>query len=492
MAITPVHSVADPILITQLQRLVASPTISASAISGYSANANATTMGVDLAFTLTSVTGINSITLLRSYTMDIGVATVVATWQPFLANYTWSDTDGGLQANGQVFYWLRLSPTGTSGTATTVGPQELLLNPALIAPAPPSNISASHAAAANGSVLVTVNVGGLSASGSVKIYVSNYKGNPSPVAVAQAAQSPVQFALQATGETVTFQAAAVSTGGGEALGVASAILVLSGPATVPATPQGITVVQIPAGNQISFQGSREAVTSYRVYRAQRGQTFLLANLLAVITASGSGTVEYLDTSGLSGDWVYFVIAAGAAGYSAPSTGVSPPSALSSAAIPPNSPSNTTNTATIDSIDSGSAVIVRVYGAGGPGTSYTRLTGYGSLTRPNGSLTGLLYSTAYAVLYTGTAYIATTSYAGTLPDGWEWVGTLTTTGPTGGDRLRRDGDACDQQHGPGDPSEPVHRRVVLQHRNGKHLWRRGLGCAGDSQRGRRRGDQLHGD
>jgi hypothetical protein len=81
------------------------------------------------------------------------------------------------------------------------------------------------------------------------------------------------------------------------------------------------------------------------------------------------------------------------------------------------------------VDAGSNVLVRIYGPGGVGTGYSRLTGYGSLTRPYGSISGLAYSTTYYVIYTGSIYQATTNYPTTLPDGYEFVGTILTTAPT---------------------------------------------------------------
>lgn len=414
-------------LSVQLGKLIQSPTISANAISGFKAASNSVTSGIDVTFTLTDLTGISNITLYRNYVLDPATATVLQTWLPSLSDYVWSDSDTALQQQASAYYWLLLSPQGTSGQSVQVGPQSILLNPELAAPIPATSVSASHGAVVNGQLMVTVNV--TASSPSVKIYLQNYHGNPAFVAVAQQSRSPLQFTLDATGETITIKAIGVSAGGAEASTGPTTTLTLSGGATVPAQPQGVLVTQIASGNQISFPSSRDAGPIYKIYRAQRGQNFLLATLLATVTST-AGTVQYLDTAGLSGDWEYFIIATNAAGDSLPSNPSFPTILFTSATIPPNVPSNTTNTATIDSIDTGTNALIRIYGPGGPGTAYSRITGFGSLARPNGTITGLVYTTTYAIIWTGTTFLAVTTYPATLPDGYEWLGTVITTGATG--------------------------------------------------------------
>lgn len=306
------------ILTQQLQALLSSPAISANAVSSFFGTANSITKGVDISFSMVDITGVSTITLRRNYLNDLATATVLQTWTALVAPYTWSDTDAALQTSGAAYYWLVLSPTGTSGTASNIGPQEVVLNPQLTAPVEATSISASHAAAANGAVLVTVNVNGVPNPGSIKIYITGYQGNSNPVAVAQQSSSPLQFTLLATGETVTLQAIGVSAGGTEAASGPTTTLVLNGTATVPAEPQGVTVAQIPAGNQISFPASLDNVTSYQIWRANQGDPFSSATLLHTITATNVGTIEYLDTGGFSGNYEYFVVAVNAAGSSLPS------------------------------------------------------------------------------------------------------------------------------------------------------------------------------
>jgi hypothetical protein len=196
---------------------------------------------------------------------------------------------------------------------------------------------------------------------------------------------------------------------------------------------GVSVAQITTGNQISWPSSIEpGVTSYKVYRGQRLDAFISATLLATVMASSAGTMEYLDTGGLVSDYQYFIETVAASGTSLPSDAANPPVLVTSSPVPPNVSVNTSNTATVDSIDAGSSALARIYGPGGVGTSYSRLTGYGSITRPNGSISGLAYSTKYVVLYdtVGQAYSAVTTYPATLPDGYEYVGALKTTAAGG--------------------------------------------------------------
>lgn len=303
----------------QLQGLLSSPAISANAVSNFATRANAVTKGVDIGFSLVDITGVKSITLRRNYLNDLKTATVLQTWDALVSAYTWSDTDAALQTSASAYYWLTLSPTGTTGKAVDIGPQRIVLNPQITPPGEAISISASHGAATNGAVLVTVNVNGIPDTGSIKIYVTGYEGNANPVAVAQQTSSPLQFTLQATGETVTLTAIGVSAGGAEAASGPTTTLVLNGSATVPAQPQSVTIAQIPAGNQITFPSSLDNVTSYQIWRANRGQPFSSATLLHTITGSNVGIIQHLDTGGFSGDYEYFVVAVNAVGSSPPSS-----------------------------------------------------------------------------------------------------------------------------------------------------------------------------
>lgn len=429
---------ADPIQATRNQWVdaqMSTPPINDNAVTQFLVLDNAATQGVDVSFRITNSNGVKSLSLLRAGVQDITQAIVLQTWTASESSFTWSDTDSLLQQLGQAFYWIKLEPVNAlNGKEVAVGPQFILLNPSLLPPVALADVSASHAAAVNGTVLVTCNVAGIdSADGdSVKIYVTGYLGNPSPVAVAQKASAPLQFTLEATGETITIKAIAVSSGGAQAASGPTCTLTLNGSATAPAKIEGLLVNQLSTGNQVQWPSSLEiGVTSYQLWRGQRGGGFGAATLLATVSASSAGTIIYLDTAGLTGDWEYYVIAVSGAGNSPASNAANPQVLYSSSQIPPNVPTNTNNNATVDSIDAGSNATARIYGPGGVGTSYTRYTGFGSLTRAAGTVTGLAYSTAYYIMFHAGSFLATTTYINTLPDGYEWVGKLTTCAAGGG-------------------------------------------------------------
>lgn len=417
-----------PVLVAQLQALLASPRISANAVSNFLVVVNAVTGGVDVTFTLTDATGVATVSLVRNFVMDQGTATVIQTWAASAAGYSWADTDSGLAAQGQAFYWLVLAPQGSTGTAVNVGPQNIVLNPDLLPPVEPTEISASSGAIVNGTVKITANVDGIGAA--VKIYVSGYHGSAAEVAVATSISSPLQFVLDATGETVTLEAIGVSAGGTETAAGPITTITLDGTPTVPAKVQGVEVTQIAAGNQVTWPQSLDATPTYQLYRAQSGQDFSQATLLATVTGTAA-SLDYLDTGGLGGNWEYFVTAVNGSGTSLPSDPATPAVLFTSASVPENVPSNTTNTATVDSIDAGTSATARIYGPGGVGTDYYRLTGYGNLDRPSGTVAGLAYATVYCVVWTGTAYLAVTTYPETLQDGYELVGAVTTVAMGGG-------------------------------------------------------------
>lgn len=418
-------------LLTQVQRVISSPDIPSNAVSVFIVQANATTGGIDVGFEITDITGIASVTLLRASVMDANVAIVIQTWSPAaIGDYTFPDASN-VAALPKAFYWLRLEPTGTSGTSFIVGPQSVDLNPDTTQPSAPTGISVSHDNLSNGTVRVFVNVSGVdSTENSIRVYVSGYQGNPSPVAVASVSKSPAQFVLQATGETVSITAVQVSPSGVVSDPSPAVSLTLSSSRTPPAAPNAPTVVQFSGGNQISWQSSAESwVTGYGVYRGQRGQDVGTFTLLATVTASTESTMNYTDTAGLGGDYAYSIVAQSTAGDSARSDAGFPARTYSAITLPPNVSANQTNDATVDSVSASGSALIRIYGPGGIGTGYTRTLGGASLPRPNGTISGNAYKTLYAVVYDTVtfAYLAflMTDYPSTLPDNYEFVGYYTT-------------------------------------------------------------------
>lgn len=318
---------ADPVMNNRLQWIdqqMSTPPISDNCVSGFTTTQNAATGGVDVAFTLTDSTGVASITLVRSQVSDISQGVVLQTWSASDSNFAWSDTDSALQTAGQAYYFLKLEPLNTNGSEVDIGPQYIQLNTSGLAPLPCTDVSASHAAAANGAIMLTVNVAGITSGNFVKIYVSGYQGNASFVAFAQHNSAPLQFPLVDTGETVTIEAIQVSLSGVEAASGPACTLTLNSSATAAAKIEGIVVTQIFSGNQIAWPSSLDSgVTGYQIYRGNFGGGFGAATLLTTVSATGQSSVQYLDAAGLAGNYEYYLIAVSTNGNSPASASAYP-------------------------------------------------------------------------------------------------------------------------------------------------------------------------
>lgn len=93
----------------------------------------------------------------------------------------------------------------------------------------------------------------------------------------------------------------------------------------------------------------------------------------------------------------------------------------SAASEPNTNLNRSNFATIDSIGAGSSATVRIYGSGGPGSSWTSISGQASEVVSSGTIANVAYGSALFIAWTGSAYKVVPSLTQTFPDGWIPVG-----------------------------------------------------------------------
>lgn len=105
--------------------------------------------------------------------------------------------------------------------------------------------------------------------------------------------------------------------------------------------------------------------------------------------------------------------------------------MGSTKLSQNIPQNYTNDATVDSIDAGADATARVYGPGGVGTNWTAYIGGVTSSKPSISLTGLAYTTIYFIYYTGVTLFSSLTVFPILPDGYLFVGVLTTIDPGGG-------------------------------------------------------------
>lgn len=107
--------------------------------------------------------------------------------------------------------------------------------------------------------------------------------------------------------------------------------------------------------------------------------------------------------------------------------------------PTNDPSNTTNQATVDSIDAGTSATVRIYGMAGVSSSWPRRVGFSAMPMfPAGTIAGLAYATDYYVMWTGptptypgASYQAFTALPSALPDNYVFAGKVTTVSAGGG-------------------------------------------------------------
>jgi hypothetical protein len=94
-------------------------------------------------------------------------------------------------------------------------------------------------------------------------------------------------------------------------------------------------------------------------------------------------------------------------------------------------SNYTNDATVDSVDLGSNDTIRIYGPGGIGSSWHFYRGGTSLTMAAGSISSRAYNTTYWVYWDGSSFQSSTSAFSSLPDGYIFVGKITTVLSGGG-------------------------------------------------------------
>lgn len=94
---------------------------------------------------------------------------------------------------------------------------------------------------------------------------------------------------------------------------------------------------------------------------------------------------------------------------------------SSAATEPNVNLNRSNFATIDSVAAGGSATVRIYGSGGPGTSWTSISGTASEVVPAGTVLNVTYGSTKYIAWSGMQYQLVASLTQAFPDGWIPVG-----------------------------------------------------------------------
>jgi hypothetical protein len=94
---------------------------------------------------------------------------------------------------------------------------------------------------------------------------------------------------------------------------------------------------------------------------------------------------------------------------------------SSSATESNVSLNQSNFAIIDSIADGGSAAVRIYGSGGVGTSWSRISGSNSQVIPPGTILNVAYGSNQFVAWDGAQYRLVASLTQTFPDSWIPVG-----------------------------------------------------------------------
>lgn len=431
-------------VVSRLDLLAPQNPIAQNPISGFQVAFNPATLGMTVNFTLADSSGINTILLKRNLSQDIGSAVAINSWDAVALGdnqaVAYADSDQAIQGQQSVFYWLECHPFVKRNIVVTVGPQTTPLTLDQEPPNPIADFSASHGAVSGGVVQVGVSFKaspGDTRFGTCKITIAGYNGVAATVEIAESATSPFSFALEQTGETVTLTAIAVSQNGVEVATGPTEVLTLGTTATVPAKLIGASATELTTGLQIIFPSGPESnITLYQIFRGPRGQGFAAAASIGTVAPTGSSSYVFLDTGGLGGIFEWYVFAVNTAGNGPASEQILPdPASLTSADQPVNSPSNTTNQATVDSFDAGTDATIRIYGTGGPGSSWTSPRGFGTITLAGGSIPHKSYNTIYYVVWdtVGLQYLAFTAFPSVLPDNFVWAGKVTTviSGGTGG-------------------------------------------------------------
>ncbi len=427
----------------------------ANPIENFTVSASATTDGAQIAFDLAVIAGISMVQVLRNFSRDRGSAKVLASWTAqqvgLRRTMSFSDSDPEL-AGKTAYYWIEAIPYNPALPALYQGPQTLAAAQADLVP-PDSLLAVDFSQSAKSGTSVTIGCSFAPPNetrfGSVKIYAKNYMGVATAVAVAQAQNDPMSFQMEATGENVTLIAVSVNKAGIEAaLGTGlTAAMTLNGVETDPCEIMGIAATAIASGVQITFPaGPETTITSYQIWRAALGAGFGAAVQIGTIAPTGAASYTYLDAAGLGGQYEWYVIAVNAVGRSNPSAAATTMAVTTSANLPANVPENNQNFATVDSIDAGASATVRIYGAGGVGTSWTRQTGYGTQTLPYGTIASLAYSTVYYIIWNGSGYVAETSFPNALADNYIWAGKVTTVAAGGGGGVSGGGGATGSSAG----------------------------------------------
>jgi hypothetical protein len=298
------------------------------------ASFDAHSKGAQISFEILSLQGIESFVVLRNFSRDIGAAKVLTTigakvfrgLRKLPATITTPDTDQSI-AGKKVYYWVRVIPVNDVQNAVLLGPVLLDASADPGVPNVIADFAMSHQASSGGQITVNVSIKppvNDQRWASTKIYVAGYNGVAAKVALAQAEGTTFSFSLLPTGETPTFTAISVSATGKEAASGPTKTLTLNTLLTVPAKVMNTLAIELGrSGVQISWaNGPEPLLTQFRLYRGLRNAGFGAASQIATPAwSSSTSRFSFLDTSGLTGAFEWYLVAENATGLSAASDAI---------------------------------------------------------------------------------------------------------------------------------------------------------------------------
>lgn len=318
---------ADPVLTGVVIARYTPPTTNplAKFFAKYQGGSNGVQVDIQLGVALNAL----SIKLWRGFSRDPAQAKAVQTWTgPFSAQdqLEYADIAPAVLAATKVYYWAQIVYEQTpSLTQQQFGPQTAFVNAVA---GGSEQIPAFSVSVTPGTGVLNVAVSFEFPSapdfGSAQVYASNYNKIAAPQLIAEGAESPFSFTMNATGEVVTIQLNSVSVSGAMTAGGPTATIQLNAAATLPAIIFNGVSISNTIGNQITFPGPAESdVTQMKVYRQNAGGTFAGATLIATIAPSTEKSYTVTDKVANPANFIYFVTAVNQVGESLPSPAITP-------------------------------------------------------------------------------------------------------------------------------------------------------------------------
>lgn len=250
----------------------------------------------------------------------------------------------------------------------------------------------------------------------VNVWIKGYHGSTNPLLVASGNASPLQFQLDATGETVVVIGQTASAAGktADVSFALSTTVKLSGVITNPPSP---TISQVltatPLGYQFSFNqvvlpgGDIDVILAYRIYK-NSSNTFSGATLLRTFPhdPTHAGAIVVQDNVGGGHTFYYFVTSVDTASLESTATSAQSGAVVSGAAVLGTDTVDGTSvfgqtasglsyrplTNPLTGHDAGASATINI-------ASFTmRTSSKGDISITSGSITSLAYGTGYYIYY----------------------------------------------------------------------------------------------